>query len=173
MDTKSVIESILFISGEPMTFQKLSKLTGKKVPEIENIIFELSLDCKKRGIRIVREKDRVQFVSAPENSEYVEKFIKSELREDLSKASLETLAIVAYRGPVTRVGIDWIRGVNSSFILRNLMVRGLLERISNPKDSRSYLYKISLDFLKSLGLEKIEDLPSYDSMKNELKTVNQ
>lgn len=117
-----------------------------------------------RGLRLVEKDGEWQMASAPENSEIVGNLIKSEFEEDLTKASLETLAIVAYKSPVSRAEIDNIRGVNSSFILRNLLIRGLIERIDNPRDARSYLYRPSFDFLKHLGLSKIEDLPNYGEL---------
>ena len=164
---KSIIESVLFISGAPISIKKISKIIKVKNSEIEKAIAELSNDYKKenRGFCILKKEDKIQLVSAPSNSEYIEKFTKSNLQEDLSPASLETLSVIAYRGPITRFNIEEIRGVNSSFILRNLLIRGLIERIENPNDARSYLYKISFDFLKKLGIEKIEDLPDYEELK--------
>ena len=93
--------------------------------------------------------------------------MKSEFSEELSRAAIETAAIIAYQGPITRAEIEYVRGVNSSFILRGLLMRGLVERIENPKDARSYLYRISFDFLKHLGLTKIEDLPQYQEFRQE------
>ena len=78
---------------------------------------------------------------------------------------METIAIIAYKGPLTRLDIEYVRGVNSSFIIRNLLMRGLVERVENPKDARSYLYKVSFDFLKHLGVTGIEDLPQYQEFK--------
>ena len=93
--------------------------------------------------------------------------VKSEIQENLSKASLEVLSIVAYRGPVTRAEVEAIRGVNCSFTLRALLMRGLLGRIENPKDNRSYIYKISFDFLKKMGLERIEQLPDFETLSKD------
>lgn len=164
---KSIIESVLFVSGAPISIKKISKIIKVKNSEIEKAVEALSDNYKEenRGICILRKEDKIQLVSTPSNSEYVGKFTKSNLQEDLSPASLETLAVVSYRGPITRFGIEEIRGVNSSFILRNLLIRGLIERTENPNDTRSYLYKISFDFLKKLGIEKIEDLPDYEELK--------
>ena len=93
--------------------------------------------------------------------------MKSEFNEELSRAAVETAAIIAYQGPLTRVDIEYVRGVNSSFILRSLMMRGLIERVENPKDARSYLYRISFDFLKHLGVVRIEELPQYEELHKE------
>ena len=103
----------------------------------------------------------------PENASVIDQLIKSEIQENLSKAALEVLAIISYRGPITRVEIEAIRGVNCSFTVRSLMMRGLLERIENPKDNRGYLYKISFDFLRKLGVDSIEKLPDYEMLSKD------
>jgi segregation and condensation protein B len=89
------------------------------------------------------------------------------MQEGLSKAALEVLSIVAYKGPISRAEIESIRGVNCSFTLRSLMMRGLLERIDNPKDGRGYLYKISFEFMKKLGIESIDKLPDYKELSQD------
>jgi len=108
--------------------------------------------------------------TAPEMGELIEALIKEELSKDLGKAGLETLSIVLYRGPISRSKIDYIRGVSSTFILRNLLVRGLVERVSNPDDQRSFLYKPTFELLSYLGISRIEDLPEYDAVKQELES---
>lgn len=162
---KSIIESFLFISGEPVKIKKLAKTAGAALKQTEEAVEELTNEYKdNRGLRILKKEDSVQMVTAPENKPYLDKLIKSEFQEDLSRPALETLAIIAYRGPISRAQLEEIRGVNSSFILRKLLIRGLTERIENPKDVRGYLYQISFDFLKRLGLEKIEDLPKFNEL---------
>ena len=86
------------------------------------------------------------------------------LFRSLSSVALEVLAIIAYRGPITRSEIEEIRGANSSFILRNLAIRGLIERKENPLNNRSYIYEVSLDLIKSLGLKKITMLPNFEEL---------
>lgn len=165
----SVIESLLFVSGEPLSVKKLSKIAGKPESEVEEAVTQLSDDCKNnhRGFYVARKEDEIQLVSASEFKEYVHKLVKGDPEEDLSRATLEVLAVVAYRGPISRAQIEEVRGVNCSFTLRNLLIRGLVERVENPNDSRSYLYKISFDFLKHLGLENVKELPNYaDLNKN-------
>lgn len=171
MNLKSKIESILFLSGEGIDIKRLEKLTGRNQDELHSALSELAGDYKERGIRLIEKDDEWQFGTAPENSEIVEALVKSEFSEGLSKASLEVLSITAYKGPLTRAEIEYIRGVNSSYSIRSLMLRGLVERIDNPKDARSYLYRISFDFLKYLGLEKREDLPQWEDLhKTVIKT---
>jgi segregation and condensation protein B len=164
---KSILESILFSIGEPISIEKLVKTLSKNQGLIKKAIDELVEDYEKenRGLRIIKKGEKIQLVSSPENSQYIEKLIKDELQEDLTPASLEALAIVAYRGPITRSEIEEIRGVNCSYILRNLLIRGLIERKGLLEDARAYIYEISFDFLKKLGLSSIEELPEYKKLK--------
>jgi segregation and condensation protein B len=98
----------------------------------------------------------------------IEKLKKEELRGDIGKAGAETLAIILYRGPLSRIEIDRIRGVNSTFILRNLLVRGLIERRDHPTDSRSFTYAITPTLLNHLGISHREALPEFDVIMNAL-----
>jgi len=166
---KSQIESILFLSGEAVKISRIAKITGAPKPEVENALMLLEGDyqAKNRGIVILRKEEEAQMSTSPENAEILEQLVKSEIQENLSKAGLEVLAIVAYRGPINRLEVEAIRGVNCSFTLRSLLMRGLLERIENPKDSRGYLYKISFDFLKKMGLERIEQLPDFETLSKD------
>jgi len=166
---KSQIESILFLSGEAVKISRIVKITGATKPEVENACLLLEGDylAKTRGVVILRKEDEMQMATSPENAEILEQLVKSEIQENLSRAGLEVLAIVAYRGPINRLEVEAIRGVNCSFTLRSLLMRGLLERIENPKDSRGFLYKISFDFLKKMGLERIEQLPDFETLSKD------
>lgn len=166
MNLKSIVETILFVHGDPISAEKLAKLTKKRKDEIFAVINELKEDYKKSGLAIIEKDGQYQLVSNPANSSYIEDLVKQEFTEELSRAAIETLAIVAYKGPLTRVDIEFVRGVNSSFTLRNLMMRGLIERIENPKDARSYLYRISFDFLHHFGLQSVEELPGFKEFKD-------
>jgi segregation and condensation protein B len=163
---KSVLESILFISGEPVKLTKLAQIFEVSKAEVENALMVLSGDLvsQKRGLIIVQNNDAAQLVTNPEHSRYIEKIVESELKGKISNAGLEVAAIVAYRGPISRLAIESIRGVNSSYTLRALLMRGLVEREENPNDSRSYLYRISMDFLKKLGLESAKNLPDFEEL---------
>jgi len=166
---KSIIESVLFISGEPVKIVRIAKITGAEKAEIENAVMilqgEYAID--QRGLVILKKEDEIQMATNPENAALVDQLIKSEIQENLSKAGLEVLSIVAYRGPITRVEVEAIRGVNCSFTLRSLLMRGLVERIENPKNNRGYLYKISFDFLKKLGIESVAQLPDFESLSRD------
>lgn len=167
MDIESILESLLFISGEPMSFKKLAKIISQKEEELSLSAESLAKKYAERsgGLRILIKDGKIQMVTAGENSEFVENFLKADIEGELSRAALEVLSIVAYRGPIARSLIEDIRGVNCSFTLRHLLIRGLAERINNPKDARAYLYRVSFDFLKNLGVEKIEDLPKYKELR--------
>lgn len=166
---KSIIESILFARGEEMNITQLAKIIEIKKSEAVEVVEELILEYKEaqRGFGIVKLEDNVQMVTNPDNAEFIEKTIKRNLQENMSRTALEVLAIVAYRGPVSRAEIEAIRGVNSSFTLRNLLMRGLIVRSTNENDQRGYLYNISMDFIKKMGLSRVTDMPEYASLSRD------
>lgn len=166
---KSSLESLLFVSGEPMKLAKIAKICEVSKDDVAREIEALNSDYKssESGFSIIRKDDSVQLATNPDNSETVGRLVSGELQSDLSRSALEVLAIVAYRGPITRVQIDTIRGVNCSYVLRGLMVKGLVER-KETADIRGYLYEISFDFLKSLGISNVQELPDWENLsKNE------
>lgn len=173
----AAIEAILFVYGEPLSIKKivkiLSKKSGEKIDEnsAKDAVAQLeqkylSEDGGLKLLQISSGSDmEVQLVSKPEFSSFLEDFIKEEFKEQLTPASLEVLALVMYFGPISKSQIDYYRGVNSSFILRNLLMRGLVDRGFDPKRSNAYLYSSSFDLLKYLGLSKVEDLPEFEKFK--------
>lgn len=171
---KSIIESVLFTNGEPLKIARLQKITGISKPEIENALMILSGEyaSQGRGLRIIKKNDQVQMATSPDNADYVRQLVEGELQESLSNASLEVLSVVAYRGPITRSEIESIRGVNCSYTLRNLLMRGLVERNDNPKDGRGYIYSISFEFLKKLGMEDMKKLPDYEILSKDERMDN-
>lgn len=159
----SVLESILFVSGEPIKKSKLVKILSVEKDALEealNVISEKYRDTQ-GGLVILAKGEEVQLVSNPENAEFIENLVKSELQDSLSNAALEVASIIAYRGPISKTEIEAIRGVNCAYTLRNLLLRGLIERSDNPNDSRGYVYAITFDFLKKLGIESVKNLPEY------------
>ena len=102
-------------------------------------------------------------------SSLIEKLTKEELMKDLGKAGLETLSIILYQGPLPRAEIDYIRGVNSQFILRNMLIRGLIEKVENPADRRSFLYKPTMQLLAHLGLSSTSSLPDFDVVRKNIE----
>jgi segregation and condensation protein B len=173
LSLSSQIESLLFWKGDSMTVNKLSTLLKKDEEEIKKSLRELKEKLGGRGITLVELNDEVSLQTVPEMSELIESLQKEELSRDLGKAALETLSIVVYRAPVSRKDIDYIRGVNSTFILRNLLIRGLVEKMENATDARSFLYKPTLDLVSYLGLSSLEELPDYSSTRAELLKVSE
>jgi segregation and condensation protein B len=163
------IEAILFWKGEPISIKKLSQILEKTEEEISNALKILEEKLSNRGIILVYKDDEVTLGTSKEVSEIIEKLTKDELMRDLGKAGLETLSIIIYQGPISRAEIDYIRGVQSNFILRNLMIRGLVEKVPNPKDQRSFLYKPTFEMLSFMGVSKIEDMPNYAEARNEIE----
>ncbi|MDD3190846.1 MAG: SMC-Scp complex subunit ScpB [Candidatus Pacebacteria bacterium] len=166
-DIKSFLESLIFVSGEPMGFSKLAKIMDVGEEDVHAAAENLAEDYQNRagGLRVIIQNGKVQMVTAAENSEVIERLMKIDIEGDLSRSALETISIVAYRGPISRSDIEEIRGVNTSFTLRQLAIRGLVEKIDNPNDARAYLYRMSFDFLRHLGVEKVEDLPKYRELR--------
>ena len=165
------IESLLFWKGEPVTVKELAKMLSMDEGSIQDGLKELEEKLVEggRGISLVREGDTVLLTTHSAVADIITELNKEELTKDLSKAALETLSIILYRGPMKRSEIDYIRGVNSQFILRILSVRGLIERQTSPTDERAYTYSPSLDLLQLLGVSKKEDLPDYQSVNNDIE----
>ncbi len=169
MELEKQIEAMLFYKGEPVKIKTLAKLLHVKPKEAEEALLRLEENLKDRGIRLMRKEDTVTLGTSAEMSDLILSVRKEELSRDIGKAGLETLSIILYKGPIARSEIDYIRGVNSSFIIRNLLIRGLVERISNPTDSRSFLYKPTLELMSFLGITKIEELPKYEEVQADLQ----
>jgi segregation and condensation protein B len=166
---KSILESLLFVSGEPVKLAKLAKIcqVGKK--DIDEALLEMNgtYQEQNKGLRIIERDDSAQLGTAQENTEFVSQLISGEMSADLSKSALETLSIVAYRGPITRAQVEIIRGVNCSYVLRSLLVRGLIER-KETSDTRGFLYEMSFEFLKIIGIQTARNLPDWEVLsKNE------
>jgi len=165
------IEAILFFKGEPVSRKKLAEILKVGQTEINEGIEKLKTNLESRGIVLQEKDNEITLGTAPEFSKMIEDLQKEELSKDLSKASLETLSIALYKNGASRAEIDYIRGVNSSFTLRALSVRGLIEKSLDPQDSRRYIYKPSFELLSFMGVKSVEELPDYGEVNNELKAV--
>lgn len=171
MNLESKIESILFFKNEPVSISELAKTLGTKPEEIRIAFSKLEEFYKNKGIVVIFDGEFVSLGTHPDAHNLIESLIKEEFSRELSRASLETLAIILYRGPISRREIDHIRGVNSSFILRSLLIRGLIERPDDAVSSsdevvragRSYSYKPTLKLLEHLGITRRENLPEYQT----------
>lgn len=164
-DIKKYIESILLFKGQPVSYKEISSLLEVDKEEVKKIIGELSIEYKEKGIVIVSNDIECELVTNADTAELITKLQKQDLETELSNASLETLSIILYMGPIARSTIDFIRGVNSQFTLRSLLIRGLVERDQNSKIP---MYTASLDTIKFLGLNKLDELPNFKEIKQEL-----
>ncbi len=173
MNLESTIEAILFWKGEPVSRKKLADILNAGQIEINESIEKLKENLKDRGIVLLEKENEITLGTAPELSELFEKLQKEELNKELSRASLETLSILLYKNGASRAEIDYIRGVNSSFILRALSVRGLVEKTLDPKDSRRYIYKPTFELLSFMGVKQVEELPDYASVNSSIETAAQ
>lgn len=165
MTLEAKIEAILFYKAEATTLKQLAKWLDVPIPELEEGLVSLSNSLANRGISLIKTADEVMLGTTSEASPLIEQITKEELSKDLGKAALETLTLIIYEGPLSRTEIDYVRGVNSSFILRHLLVRGLIERELDPKDARRFIYRPTIDLLRYLGTEKVENLPEYEQVK--------
>lgn len=177
MNLESKIEAILFWKGEPISRKKLSEILSAQASlkvtesEVDESILKLKENLKDRGIVLLEKDKEVAFGTAPELSQLFEDLQKEELNRDLSKATLETLSIVLYKNGASRAEIDYIRGVNSSFTLRALSIRGLVEKITDPKDNRRFIYKPSFELLSYMGVKSVEELPDYVEVSNSINVA--
>jgi segregation and condensation protein B len=172
MTPDSKIEAVLFFKGEPTSVSSLSKILDTSEELILEGLTLLESKLTDRGLTLVRNGNEVALATAAGASELIEVLSKEDLERDLSKASLETLAIVLYRGPIGRSEIEYIRGVQSNFILRSLSIRGLIERVENPNDGRTFLYKPTFDLLKHLGISSLEEMPEFSTIQQKLMKVS-
>lgn len=168
MDLKYTIEAILFLRGEPVAYATLAKLTQQTESAVREAVSALAKE-RTGGVRVIHTDTEAQLATAPELGNLLAELSKEELSRDLGRAGAETLAIILYRYPIGRAEIDHIRGVNSTFILRNLLIRGLVERIANPKDQRSFLYQPTTDLLRHLGVTSVEELPDHAHVRESLE----
>jgi segregation and condensation protein B len=171
MELESKIEGLLFYKGEDVSIKELASLLAVNTEDIEAALLKLEQSLAGRGLVLVRRNNHVVLGITGELSSLIESIRKDEITKELSKAALETLSIILYKNGVARNEIDYIRGVNSSFILRNLLVRGLIERVVDPKDSRRILYQPTFDTLSYMGVTSIEQLPNYAATVAQLQEV--
>ena len=174
IELESKIEGLLFYKGEDVSVKKLSELLSVSEDEIKEALVKLEKSLENRGLVLVKKDSSVVLGITSELSSLIESIRKDEITKELSKAALETLSIILYKNGVSRSEIDYIRGVNSSFILRNLIVRGLVEKVIDSNDSRRILYRPSFNTLSYMGVTSIEELPNYQEIVNKLQeSINQ
>jgi len=163
----SKLEALLFTQGSEMKKKDVMRLLNMSFDELRSTIQTLSRSCSGRGIVLAETELTVALRSAPEHAAFLAEIHKDSLKGDLGKAGLEILSILLYKGDSTRAEIDFIRGVNSSFIIRHLMMRGIIERIKGDS-TRQFIYQPTIQALSVLGVTEKTNLSEYDTIHNEL-----
>ncbi len=173
MSLKSQLESLLFVAVKPLSVKELGAFLDAKTKVIEEALEELANDYKnaERGISLIKNNNQYQITSAAENAALVQEFLKSETSGELSQPSLEALSIIAYRGPISKLELEKIRGINCSLIIRNLLMRGLIEEKFEKSKNENY-YTVTHDFIRFLGIGSISDLPDFEKL-NQSETLAQ
>lgn len=170
-DLGAKIEAMLFALGRPMTHAELAKMFGADEQSVRAAI--AAQPKAGRGIVMVDDGRAVELRAAPEAAPEIEAARKEQFARDIGRAGIETLAAVLYAGPLSRSEIDFIRGVNSSQVLRTLAMRGLVRKVPNPKDERSFLYEPTTDLLAALGAADLSDLPDYEDIRRKIAALRE
>lgn len=158
----ALLESLLFVAPSPTPIARLAQVLAVGQEAVEAALARLAAayDGEQRGLRLLRKGDRVHLTSAPQAAAYIERFLGLDLSTRLSQAALETLAVIAYRQPLTRTEIEAVRGVNCDGVLRTLITRELVEPVGRLEQAgRPFLYGTTVQFLQYFGLESLDRLP--------------
>ena len=157
---KSLVESLLFVADEPVIVERLAAAIGIQRAAVVEALRVLGEEYEQRGLRLQSKEGQVQLVTAPEAAPFIERFLDLELTSRLSAPALETLAIVAYQQPITRAGVEAVRGVNCDSVLRTLVSKGLIEAMGRlPQAGRPIVYGTTFEFLQYFGLQDLTELP--------------
>jgi segregation and condensation protein B len=171
-EIKKILGGIIFLSPKPVNIENLFTFLKKNIDikkeEILEILEEIKNESKNLGINLISDGKNLQFVTDQSISNFIEDFFKMEIEKELSPAAIETLALISYAGPLTRSEIEILRGVNSSYILRELFMRGLIER---EQRGGIFYYSPSIEFLKFFGIEKVSELPNFQEINEKIKNV--
>ena len=173
MSLKSQLESLLFVAIKPLGAKELAAALKTKPKETEEALEELFQEYQagERGLALIKNNNQYQLTSAAANAALVQEFLKDETNGELSQPSLEALTIIAYRGPISKFELEKIRGVNCSLIIRNLLMRGLIEEKFLKEKNENY-YTVTHDFVRFLGLNSLKDLPDYEKL-NRSETIQE
>lgn len=164
---KNQIESVLLVAEKPVSIKELSGVLGVMIPKINQTLLDLMNEYKNRGLKIIKKGEYYSMVTSPENAEIVSRYLNEELRHDLSDAAIETLSVVTYKQPVTRLEIEEVRGANSDQIIRNLMLRGLIGEMGRKETpGRPILYGTTMEFLQYFGFEGEHQIPKFENPEN-------
>jgi segregation and condensation protein B len=163
LEISAKLEALIFVSGQPVEPTQLATILEISPTIVEQGLAQLDLDLNNRGLRLQRHDGKVQLTTVPQMAGLIEQFLGIETISRLSRAALETLAIIAYQQPVTRPQIEAIRGVSSDGVMKSLLGKGLIEEAGRTEGpGRPILYKTTPDFLQHFGLNSLLDLPSLD-----------
>jgi segregation and condensation protein B len=163
-----LVEALLFALGRPATFVELARKLDVSADTIQAVVRS---GGRTAGIVMVADGTTVELRANADASELIEEVRKEEFSRDIGRAGLEALAAIVYRGPLSRSEIDFIRGVNSSQTLRTLLMRGIVRKVPNPKDERSFLYEPTTELLAQLGIAHITDAPDYAKVREKLSQL--
>ena len=173
LNLAAALEGLLFVAVEPVAPSQLAAALDLKVSEVEKGLEELEASLFNRGLRLQRHAGRVQMTTAPELADAIERFLGLEATSRLSRAGLETLAIIAYQQPVTRPMIDSVRGVNSDGVIKSLLGKGLLQEVGRSEGpGRPILYGTSPQFLQHFGLNSLVELPPLILPQEETRDID-
>ena len=172
-DVKHIIEALIFASDQPLTAKKIkSFLPEIELSDVERAVYELNREYEERGsaFRIIEVAEGYQFATLPKFSKWVSKLFVERSRRRLSQAALETLAIIAYKQPVSKPEIESIRGVNVDHIIKSLLEKNLITIVGRGEGpGRPILYGTTKEFLKYFGLKSLSDLPKLKEIEEILK----
>lgn len=170
-DVAKKLVAILFAGARPFSVRRLAELCGVTPKEAEEGLEEVDRMMEDSPIMLQRAEQEVQLVTRPEYADIVKQVVRDEVSGELTRPSLETLTILAYRGPLTRPELEQIRGVQSAIILRNLMLRGLVEEKEDARMGQP-TYAVTFDFTRHLGLKSVEELPEYQELRGHENVVD-
>lgn len=161
MNLTQKIESYLFMTGRS-SLKNIASVFSVTIDQVSESIDQIQKSLEGHGIMLVNDNHDVLLATIPEASEWMDEIRKQELSTPLSKGAYETLAIILYQNGASKPEIDYVRGVNSQFMIRNLLMRGLIEKTNDPIDKRISRYMPTLEVLKFLGLTSMDQLPDRD-----------
>lgn len=165
-----IIEGLLFYFGDTVSISTLVNYTKKSEEEVRGALVALGEDLMGRGILLVLQNEKVTLATHPDIAHIITNIQKEELEGELSKAAQEVLSVILYAGPISKGYIDYIRGVNSTVSIRNLVARGLIEK---KEGSSRPQYVVTTDFLMSLGVQVVESIEGYQEIRGKLENVLQ
>ena len=167
---KPKIEALLFLSTKPITFKRLAKMLKVNIADIESALQEMAtqINAEDKGVHLVISQDAVTLATNPSLAEELSDLTKDDMQSELTRPQLEALTIIAYRAPITKAEVEHVRGVNCSIILRNLLMRGLIEE-REDKNKLQPVYTLSSKMLRHLGIHSVEELPDFNELHQNAK----